>query len=154
MRFAYAAVLLVAITFAAAAHAQTSSSADTDASKKLTSYFHTHRLPMVGAQVSNSDSGRQVVLYGFVASDFGKRDAETKARHFMHGPISIVNRIVVDPSVRKRMGSAQQSSSRADSDDVIPNAPKRAPWEDQMDDLLRKGNAEPSNDPNLMNPND
>src|SRR5882672_4366876 len=54
---------------------------DTAQSGTLTSYLQSHRLPLVGAQVlTNGGGNRQIILYGFVASDFGKQDAADKAR--------------------------------------------------------------------------
>src|SRR5579864_3016477 len=54
---------------------------DSPQSQGLSDYLKHHQLPLVGAQVVTSASGgRQVILFGFVASDFGKTDAEQKAR--------------------------------------------------------------------------
>ena len=51
---------------------------DRSASDKLTSYLRHHRLPLVGAQVlTAADGGRRLVLYGFVATDFGRKNAES-----------------------------------------------------------------------------
>jgi hypothetical protein len=62
---------------------------------ELTKYLHTHRLPLVSAQlVEKADGTREVVLYGFTATDFGKEDAETKSRRFLNDrTIPISNRI-------------------------------------------------------------
>ena len=65
---------------AAGIAAAQSSNVDNATSAKLTKYLHNHRLPMVGAQISNTDAGRQLMLYGFVATDFGKDDAVTKSK--------------------------------------------------------------------------
>ena len=55
---------------------------DSPQSQGLSDYLKHHSLPLVGAQVVTSTSGgKQVILFGFVASDFGKTDAEQKARH-------------------------------------------------------------------------
>src|SRR5204862_5526959 len=52
---------------------------NTAQSGTLTSYLQSHRLPLVGAQVLNNSSGnQQIILYGFVATDFGKQDAADK----------------------------------------------------------------------------
>ncbi len=76
-------------------------SVDKTTSDKLTKYLHTHRLPMVGAQVSNTDSGRHLMLYGFVATDFGKDDAVTKSKRYLHdSSIAVTNNIKVNPQVR------------------------------------------------------
>src|SRR6516162_1449583 len=70
-------------------------------SSSLTGYLQSHRLPLVGAQVLNDSRGdQQVILYGFVASDFGKQDAADKARQYLHNPnVPVVNRIAVRPEL-------------------------------------------------------
>jgi hypothetical protein len=70
-------------------------------SKNLTHYLKTHRLPLVGAQVSRDESGhRQVLLYGFVATPFGKTDAENKARAVLNDPeIVVLNHIKIRPEL-------------------------------------------------------
>jgi hypothetical protein len=70
-------------------------------SKKLTHYFKTHRLPLVGAKVSRDTSGhRRVMLYGFVATPFGKSDAENKARAVLNDPaLAVENHIEIRPEL-------------------------------------------------------
>ena len=77
------------------------STSDSSQSGALTDYLKTHRLPLVGAQVLNNSSGvHQVILYGFVATQFGKQDAEAKARQFLGDPtVEVVNRIDVRPEL-------------------------------------------------------
>jgi len=74
---------------------------DTSRSGTLTNYLQNHRLPLVGAQVLANNSGnQQVILYGFVASDFGKQDAADKARRYLHNPnVPVINRIAVRPEL-------------------------------------------------------
>ena len=74
---------------------------DTARSGRLTSYLQSHRLPLVGAQVLNNSSGnQQVILYGFVATDFGRQDAVDKARRYLHNPDApVINRISVRPEL-------------------------------------------------------
>lgn len=49
-------------------------------SQSLTSYLRQHRLPLVGAQVLEGGAGhRRIVLYGFVATEYGRNDAARKA---------------------------------------------------------------------------
>src|SRR5690242_13573032 len=49
---------------------------DSGQSQGLSDYLKHHQLPLVGAQVvSNPSAGRQVILFGFVASEYGKTDA-------------------------------------------------------------------------------
>lgn len=81
-------------------------------STALTSYLDKNRLPMVGAQVfSNSSGNRQVILNGFVATDFGKQDAAAKARQYLGDPtLPVINRIIVRPEVLASGGSGASSS--------------------------------------------
>jgi len=67
----------------------------------LTNDLHQHRLPAVGAQVTNTpDGARTVVLYGFVATPKGKTDAEIRARDYLNDPsVAITNRIMIDPTL-------------------------------------------------------
>ncbi|HUA35572.1 MAG TPA: hypothetical protein VMA09_18325 [Candidatus Binataceae bacterium] len=76
---------------------------DDASSQALTKHLHKHRLPMVGAQVLDGDDGsRQVILYGFVATDQGRYHAEQRARAYLGTQeITVDNRIVVDSHVRK-----------------------------------------------------
>ena len=91
---------------------------DTAQSGTLTSYLQSHRLPLVGAQVlTNSSGNRQIILYGFVATDFGKQDAADKARQYLHNPNApVINRIAVRPELASgASGSAPAASSGASS---------------------------------------
>jgi hypothetical protein len=74
---------------------------DSAGSQGLSDYLKHHSLPLVGAQVVTSTSGgKQVILFGFVASDFGKTDAEQKARHYLKDPTLVVdNRIKISPEL-------------------------------------------------------
>src|ERR1700731_1378121 len=85
---------------------------DSPQSQGLSDYLKHHSLPLVGAQVVTSPSGgKQVILFGFVASDFGKTDAEQKARHYLKDSSLVVdNRIKISPELA---GSAGTSGSTA-----------------------------------------
>jgi hypothetical protein len=74
---------------------------DSAQSQGLTDYLKHHQLPLVGAQVVGSPSGgRQVILFGYVASDFGKGDAEEKSRHYLKDPSVVVdNRIKISAAL-------------------------------------------------------
>jgi hypothetical protein len=140
-------VLLFAALCAIGMAAAQSSGVDTDTSARLTKYLHKNRLPMVGAQISNSASGRRLMLYGFVATDFGKSDAETKSKRFLHdSTIAVINNIKVDPEVRRLKRPAADEG--ADSG----TTPPRADWENTFDDTLHSGGVTPSNDPALNMP--
>ncbi len=74
---------------------------DSPDSQGLSDYLKHHSLPLVGAQVVTSPSGgKQVILFGFVASEFGKADAEQKARRYLNDPSMVVdNRIKISPEL-------------------------------------------------------
>jgi hypothetical protein len=128
-----------------------SGSIDSAASDRLTKYLHKNRLPMVGAQVSNTSSGRQLMLFGYVATDFGKADAVGKSTRFLHEPnIRVINNIQVDPQVRHLKKHAPKDQGPVDMGES--NRPPRANWENTFDDTLRSGGATPSNDPSLSMP--
>lgn len=66
-------------------------------------------MPLVGAQVLTNGSGdRRIVLYGFVATAFGKNDAARKALAFVGNgsparavPPEIENRIEIRPEIAR-----------------------------------------------------
>jgi hypothetical protein len=96
---AIAAVITIsAMALAAGAQDYT---VDTAASESLTNYFKQNRLPLVGAQVGKDSAGdRRVVLYGYVATQQGKSDAERKATAFLGAPApQMVDRIVLQPEI-------------------------------------------------------
>jgi len=94
---ALAATLISAAQIPAAAQ---TGSVDTATSQRLTDYLRKHRLPLVGAQVTRDDNrGTQVMLYGYVATSFGRSDAEARARKFMKPGAQIVNRIEIRPEI-------------------------------------------------------
>ncbi len=87
----------------------------------LTDYFKTHRLPLVGASVVDDKSGRQVILYGFVATPQGKTDAEDTATRIFRDPkLMVVNRIVVEPTLlaSNKSGQGDDNSSVANVADA------------------------------------
>jgi hypothetical protein len=106
--------LLVALTLAmiSPAYAQ-HYTVDRSASDALTTYLHNHRLPLVGAEVLQGSGSQRVVLYGFVASDRGKQDAQGRALHYLgKSNAEIDNRIAVRPEIAQ-MGSPQTGSGAA-----------------------------------------
>ncbi len=81
---------------------------DSPQSQGLSDYLKHHQLPLVGGQVVSSPSGgKQVILFGFVATDYGKTDAEQKARNYLKDPTVVVdNRIKVSPELANSKGGA------------------------------------------------
>ncbi len=94
---------------------------DSPQSQGLSDYLKHHSLPLVGAQVVTSPSGgKQVILFGFVASDFGKTDAEQKARHYLKDSSLVVdNRIKISPELA---GGSSSGSSGSTVNGVPSNA--------------------------------
>jgi hypothetical protein len=103
---------------------------DSDTSTRLSDYLHSHRLPLVGAQVLNSSSGRSVLLFGYTATDFGKSDAETKTRRFLRdSDVVINNHIRVDPELAAMRSSAPPQPPPESSQQQQPPPP------DQLGDI-------------------
>ncbi len=92
---------------------------DNSASSALTNYLRHNRLPLVGAQVlTDGVSVRRIVLYGFVASEFGKNDAAQKALAYVTHQIqaetvapAVENRIEVRPEIARMRSNAMPASS-------------------------------------------
>lgn len=95
-------------------------------SDHLCVYLHTRRLPLVEARTIINDSGeRSLLLYGFVATDYGKQDAEVKARDFVEDPdITIVNRIVVRPELLTMGAPQNPAPGAAGTVSAADNAPE------------------------------
>jgi hypothetical protein len=104
----------------------------------LTEYLHENRLPLVEARMTTDDNGgRSLLLYGFVATDYGKRDAEDQARDFLDDPdVAIVNRIKVTPELLmlgRQNGSdaATQAQSQAQPNDALDDDASQAALQTQ-----------------------
>jgi hypothetical protein len=82
---------------------------DQSQSRAVSDYLKSHHLPLVGAQVLTAPGGqRQVILFGYVATQYGKSDAETRVRKYLaDSNLAIDNRITVSPE----LASANPSSS-------------------------------------------
>ena len=106
-------------------HLSASTLTDSQLGQQMTDYFKGNRLPLVGAQAYTDSSGsRQVVVYGFVATAFGKSDAAQKAQSLLDDPaIAIVNRIKIDPSLMTANGALEQPAQNADSNGTAAQAP-------------------------------
>lgn len=74
---------------------------DQQLSQSLTTDLRSHLLPLVGAQVGKDAAGdRRVVLYGYVATQKGKSDAESRTLAYLGSPApQIVNHIVIQPEI-------------------------------------------------------
>lgn len=109
---AAAAVIAIALIAAPPAAMAQTFTVDSTASDALTTYLRQHRLPLVGAQIGTAPAGaRRVVLYGYVATEFGKSDAESKALAYLGSPPpEVVNRIVIQPEIAKMKEDGQAGS--------------------------------------------
>jgi hypothetical protein len=94
---------------------------DTAASDALTNYLRQNRLPLVGAQIGSSATGeRRLVLYGYVATQMGKDDAQAKAVAHLGSPLpEVINRIVIQPELAT-MRSVGRGDSQAGDQDGSP----------------------------------
>jgi hypothetical protein len=126
---------------------------DRAASDDLTTYLRKNRLPLVGAQVLTSPDGqKRLVLYGFVASDFGKHDAETKALAHLGGSgFTVENRIAVRPEIEHLKSSHHNVSSSSPAQTETPN-PGNLSFDHVMDDIQRYGVKDPPGEADLSGP--
>jgi hypothetical protein len=98
-------------------------------SQSLTTYLRQHRLPLVGAQLLTDSAGnRRIVLYGFVATEFGKNDAARQAVDYIEHAVSpgatgpaaggaapqVDNRIEIRPEIA-RMRAQVPAAGTADT---------------------------------------
>lgn len=128
MRGAAGAVTAVAIVMVASASMVVTAPAaaiaqeftvDSAASDALTSYLRQNRLPLVGAQIGTATGGaRRLVLYGYVATQMGKSDAESKAIAYLGSPRpEVVNRVVIQPEIaRMKSGGGQAGAANGAPD--------------------------------------
>lgn len=84
-------------------------------SQALTDYLKAHHLPLVsGRVVAGSTGSPQVILDGYVASEFGKSDAEQKTRTFLNNPSTLVdNRITISPELAGSSPSGNGSNGNS-----------------------------------------
>lgn len=96
---------------------------DSPQSQDLSDYLKHHSLPLVSAQVVTSPSGgKQVILFGFVASDFGKTDAEQKARRYLKDPTLVVdNRIKISPELAGGHSASGSTVNGVPSGNAMPS---------------------------------
>jgi len=92
-------------------------SVDRSRSQALSEYLKSHHLPLVSAQVVSSSSGTpQVILFGYVATQYGKSDAEQKTRTYLKNPSLLVdNRIQISPELAADGSSGRNGNQSANS---------------------------------------
>jgi hypothetical protein len=116
---------------------------DQRTSDAITKYLHMSELPMVTAQFSTSPEGsKQVILTGFVATQFGRNDAERIANGYLNDPsVNLVDQIVLDPHVedmRPPAGSAAAASGSQSS-----SSPDQL-WDKTMQGIYKNGGQTPA----------
>jgi hypothetical protein len=116
---------------------------DQGTSDAITKYLHMNELPMVTAQFSTSPGGsKQLILTGFVATQFGRNDAERIAYAYLNDPsVNLADQILLDPHVedlRPPPGSAAAASGAQ-----APNSPDQL-WNRTMQGIYKNGGQAPS----------
>jgi hypothetical protein len=98
---------------------------DPSRSQALTEYLNAHHLPLVsGRVVSVAGGSPEAILDGYVASEFGKSDAEQKTRTFLNNPNTLVdNRITISPELA---GSSGSNSNGGSNGGASPNGSSTA----------------------------
>ena len=90
---------------------------DQGTSDAITKYLHQNELPMVTAQFSTSPGGsKQLILTGFVATHFGRDDAERISTAYLNDPnVNMVDQIMLDPHIEdmRARGARFVPSARA-----------------------------------------
>jgi hypothetical protein len=117
---------------------------DQGTSDALTRYLHQNELPMVTAQFSTSPGGsKQLILTGFVATQFGRDDAERIATAYLNDPgVNMVDQILLDPHVEE-MRSARQGGAAGSPGAQSSNSPDQL-WNKTMQGIYRNGGQTPS----------
>jgi hypothetical protein len=116
---------------------------DQGTSDALTKYLHLNELPMVTAQFSTTPGGsKQLILTGFVATRFGRDDAERIAIAYLNDPgVNIVDQIMLDPHVED-MRTAPPGSTAVQGS-PSPNSPDQL-WNKTMQGIYRNGGQSPA----------
>ena len=116
---------------------------DQGTSDAITKYLHMNELPMVTAEFSTSPGGsKQLMLTGFVATQFGRNDAERIANAYLNDPsVNMVDQILLDPHVEDLR--TPQGSAAAASGAQSPNSPDQL-WNKTMQGIYKNGGQTPS----------
>ncbi len=139
-----ALVLAVLITLGVGAVARAQNYViDQGTSDALTRYLRMNELPMVTAQFSTSPGGsKQLILTGFVATQFGRTDAERIATAYLNDPsVNMVDQILLDPHVEDLR--PPQGSAEAAPGSQSPNSPNQL-WDKTMQGIYKNGGQVPS----------
>jgi hypothetical protein len=118
-------------------HFTSNAPVDNAQSTALTNYLHSHQLPLVGGRVLASNGGpRQAILYGFVATPFGKADAVDRTRQWLNDSgAQIDNRIKIEPELANPAGNPNGATADDNSDLSNPDIQK---YQDQQNQQLTR----------------
>ena len=139
----FADIVILAVTIAAGGVARGQNYViDQGTSDAITKYLHMNELPMVTAQFSTSPGGsKQLILSGFVATQFGRTDAERIATGYLNDPnVNMVDQILLDPHVEDLRPPA---GSAAAANPPSSNSPNQL-WDKTMQGIYRNGGQTPS----------
>ena len=116
---------------------------DQGTSDALTKYLHMNELPMVTAEFSTSPGGsKQLILTGFVATQFGRNDAERIATAYLNDPsVNMVDQILLDPHVEDMRGTQPGSAGAAAPQSS--NNPDQL-WNKTMQGIYKNGGQTPA----------
>jgi len=116
---------------------------DQGTSDAITKYLHMNELPMVTAQFSTSPGGsKQLILTGFVATQFGRNDAERIANAYLNDPsVNLVDQILLDPHVEDLRAAPGSTAAAAGAQS--PNSPDQL-WNKTMQGIYENGGQSPS----------
>jgi hypothetical protein len=116
---------------------------DQRTSEAITKYLHMSELPMVTAQFSTSPGGsKQLILTGFVATQFGRDDAERIATGYLNDPsVNLVDQILLDPHVEDMRPPAGSAAAAAGSQS--PSSPDQL-WNKTMQGIYKNGGQTPA----------
>lgn len=115
------ALMLVVVVSLSLARTSVADQGQDSTSLALTDYLHHHLLPAVGAQVTPTDEGSHtVMLYGFVATERGKSDAEKRTREYLKdSSVLITNRIRIEPELLASPANPAVSTETADTQSYL-----------------------------------
>ena len=116
---------------------------DQGTSDAITKYLRMNELPMVTAQFSTAPGGsKQLILTGFVATQFGRDDAERIANAYLNDPtVNMVDQILLDPHVEDLRAAPGSAAAAAGAQS--PNSPDQL-WNKTMQGIYKNGGQTPS----------
>jgi hypothetical protein len=139
---ALVSVIIVMVAMSSVARAQ-NYVIDQGTSDAITKYLHMNELPMVTAQFSTSPGGsKQLILTGFVATQFGRNDAERIGAAYLNDPgVNMVDQILLDPHVEDMRPPAGSAAAAPGSQS--PNSPDQL-WNKTMQGIYKNGGQAPA----------